>query len=199
MKKILLSVLIACGVWSAQAAIFQYSVTLNGPNEPTPSLGTGSGTVNYNDASHLLQLQVTFTGLISTNGTGTTASHIHAATVNPFTGTAGVATQTPSFVGFPLGVFSGSFSNTLDLTQASSWNAAYITANGGSPGTAEAALATAMATGRSYWNIHSQAFSGGEIRGFLTAVPEPSSLALAGLGIAALVTRMWCKRRANGL
>lgn len=196
MKRILLTVVTACGVMSAHAAVFQYSVTLNGPNEPTTSLGTGSGTVNYDDFNHLLQLQVIFTGLTNF-GTGTTASHIHAGTINPpFTGTAGVATTTPSFAGFPLGVFSGSFSNTLDLTLASSWNPSYVTANGSIAG-AETALGVAMASGRAYWNIHSQTFGGGEIRGFLTAVPEPSSLALAGLGAIGVAARVWSRRRAK--
>ena len=192
MKKIILSVLAACGVMSAQATVFQYSVTLDGPTEPSPSLGTGTGTVNYDDVAHTLQMQVSFTGLTNA-GSGTTASHIHAATALPFTGTAGVATQ-PTLVGFPIGVTSGSFSNTLDLTSASSWNGSYITANGGTPASAESALAAAMASGRSYWNIHSGQFGGGEIRGFLVAVPEPSTLALIALGTGALFWRLRRKR-----
>lgn len=199
MKRILLSVLTACGVLSAQANIFQYSVTLSGANESpaNASPGTGSGTVNYDDVAHLLQLQVTFSGLIQTNAVGgTSASHLHAATAVPGAGTAGVATTTPSFAGFPLGVWSGSFSNTLDLTLSSSWNPAYITAHTDIPG-AEAALAAAMAAGTAYWNIHSSSIGGGEIRGFLTPVPEPSSLALVGLGAVGLAARVWSKRRAN--
>lgn len=120
-----------------------YYVFLDGPSESpaNASPGTGVGTVVYDPILHTLQLQVTFSGLTGT----TTASHIHAATANPFAGTAGVATTTPSFAGFPLGVSSGSFSNTLDLTVASSFNAAYVTANGGTLTSAEAALAAAMA------------------------------------------------------
>ncbi len=170
-----------------------YYVFLDGPSESpaNASPGTGVGTVVYDPILHTLQLQVTFSGLTGT----TTASHIHAATANPFAGTAGVATTTPSFAGFPLGVSSGSFSNTLDLTVASSFNAAYVTANGGTLTSAEAALAAAMAGGRAYWNIHSSTFGGGEIRGFLSVVPEPSSTALAGVGVVGLALRAWHKRR----
>jgi len=190
MKKLLFSVVSACIVTLAQAGQIQYTVSLNGPNEPTPSLGIGSGTVNYDDVAHTLQLQVIFSGLTG----NTTASHIHAATTAPFSGTAGVATTTPSFAGFPLGVTSGSFSNTLDLTSASSFNPAYVTANGGTPASAEAALAAAMAGGQAYWNIHSSSFGGGEIRGFLVPVPEPSTLAMFGIGAVAFA---WRLRRKN--
>jgi hypothetical protein len=43
-----------------------------------------------------------------------------------------VATTLPTFAGFPLGVTSGTYINTLDLTLASSYNPAFVTANGGS-------------------------------------------------------------------
>jgi len=199
MKTNLLAVAVACGLLPAQAAVFEYSVTLDGPSSGTPSLGTGSGSVIYDDALHTLQLSVAFSGLITTSGAGTTISHIHAATVNPFTGTAGVATPTPTFPGFPAGVTSGTYADTLDLTLSSSFNAAYIAANGGTVGSAEAALAAAMASGRAYWNIHTEAFAGGEIRGFLTptVVPEPSSLALAGLGAIGLAAALRRRKRAS--
>jgi hypothetical protein len=179
--------------WS-HGALLSYTVNMSGPNESpaNASPGTGSGTIDYDDFFHTLKIQFTFSGLTGP----TTASHIHAATTVPFAGTAGVATTTPYFAGFPIGVTSGSYSNTLDLTQSSSWNSSYISANGGTPATAEAALANAMASGRSYLNLHSSTFTGGEIRGFLTAVPEPSSAALVvlGAGVCGWVIR----RRKNG-
>jgi hypothetical protein len=127
---------------------------------------------------------VSFSGLTS----GTMASHIHAATPTPLTGTAGVATTTPTFAGFPLGVTSGSYDNILDLTQTSSYNPAFITANGGTVAGAEAVLISSLAAGTSYLNIHTTNFTGGEIRGFLVpaaAVPEPASVVLLGLGVTA--------------
>jgi hypothetical protein len=45
-----------------------------------------------------------------------------------------------------------------------------------------------MAAGKTYLNIHSQAFRGGGIRGFLEPVPEPATMMIAGtalLGLAA--------------
>jgi hypothetical protein len=78
------------------------------------------------------------------------------------------------------------------MTQASTYPAAYITANGGTTAGAEAAVFTAFNEGRAYWNIHTSTFGGGEIRGFLTAVPEPSTFALLGLGaVSVLVYARW--------
>jgi hypothetical protein len=194
MKRILFLALAVCSVISARATVFQYVAYLDGPSEfpVNASPGTGFATVNYNDVAKTLQLQVTFSGLVGT----VTASHIHAPTAFAFnlTNTAGVATTTPSFAGFPTGVTSGSFSNTLDLTLASSYNPSYVSGNGGSPATAEVALAAAIAAGKAYWNIHTTSVPGGEIRGFLVAVPEPSTATLLGLAAAGVVVRSWKKK-----
>jgi len=190
MKKILVSILTGCSLMSAHADLFQYTVTFSDLGEANPSSGTGFATANYDSTLHTLSLSVNFSGLTG----NTTASHIHAATAIAGTGNAGVATTTPSLVGFPLGVTSGSFADTLDLTLASSWNPAYVTAHGGTTAQAETDFIAAINAGKAYWNIHSTFSPGGEIRGFLTAVPEPGSLALLGLGSVALLFHRGLRR-----
>ncbi len=162
---------------SAPAAIV-YSVNLNGPNEapPNASLGVGTGTITFDDTLNTMRVAVSFSGLTGT----VTNAHIHARTADPFTGTAGVATQTPTFVGFPSGVTAGSYDNTFSMTDIASFNAAYVTANGGTAASAFSALLADAANGRAYLNIHSTSVPAGEIRGFLVAVPEPSGLILSG-------------------
>jgi hypothetical protein len=174
---------------SAQAYVYTFTADMSGPNEspPNASSGTGSATIVYDDQAHTMSIAASFTGLTGT----TTAAHIHAPTVNPFLLTAGVATQTPSFATFPLGVTSGTHNQTLDLTLNSSWNPTYINNNGGTPASAEVAFFNAVTTGRSYYNIHTSFVGSGEIRGFL--VPEPTSVAL--LGGAAGVMAMRRRRR----
>ncbi|GAA4413336.1 CHRD domain-containing protein [Quisquiliibacterium transsilvanicum] len=172
---------------AAHAAVFVYEAALSGPNEqpPNASPGTGWATVTYDDTALTMRVEAQFSGLLGV----VTAAHIHCCTVVPMTGTAGVATTTPTFTGFPSGVTAGSYDETFDLTLASSFNPAYLTASGGTPGSATAALFTGVAEGRAYFNIHTNLFLAGEIRGFLrpSSVPEPGSLALFALGATALL------------
>jgi Domain of unknown function (DUF4394)/CHRD domain len=155
--------LLTIGAFCVNAQV--YTTTLTGAAEapPNASPAIGSATITINNTLNTMRVQSNFSGLTGT----TTAAHIHAATPVAGTGTVGVATTTPTFTGFPGGVTSGSYDMTFDMTLASSYNASYITNNGGTTSSAFAALKAAMAAGKSYFNLHSSAFPGGEIRGFL--------------------------------
>lgn len=146
-----------------------YYVNFSGAAEvpSNNSTGTGKALITIDPVANTMRVQATFSGLLA----GVTASHIHAATANAGTGTAGVATSVPTFTGFPSGVTSGTYDRTFDMLLSSSYNPAYITANGGTPASAWTALKAAIAAGKAYHNIHSSLFPGGEIRGFLTPCP----------------------------
>jgi hypothetical protein len=146
-----------------------YYVNFSGAAEvpSNNSTGTGKATITIDLVANTMRVQADFSGLLA----GVTASHIHAATAVAGTGTAGVATSVPTFTGFPSGVTSGTYDHTFDMLLSSSYNPAYITANGGTPASAWAALRAAIAAGKAYHNIHSSLFPGGEIRGFLIPCP----------------------------
>ena len=188
-------------VASAAAATIPLSAILSPANEVPPTASTGSGTaiLDLDVAAHTLRVQISFSGLVPTAPpgapVGTTAAHIHCCLPSPFaTGVnAGVATTTPTFLGFPLGVLAGTYDNTLNLTLASSYNPAFVTLVGGLAN-AETSLVNGLLGGLTYLNVHTSAFPGGEIRGFVVQIPEPEAyvLLLAGLAIIGISMR---KRR----
>ena len=105
---------IALSTSAAYAATITFEAPLSGTLEvpPTGSPGTGFATVVLNTTAQTLFVDVTFSGLTG----GTTASHIHCCVASPFlNANAGVATQVPSFVNLPMGVTSGTFTQTLDF------------------------------------------------------------------------------------
>lgn len=173
----------------AQAHEQVYAASLLGSSEIPAATTTGSGyamvTIDFDLLT--MRVQATFADLVG----NVTASHIHCCTATPGSANVGVASQTPSFTGFPTGVKSGSYDHTFDMSLSSSYNAAFITANGGTVGTAFNALVAGLDGGNAYLNIHTSSFGGGELRALLAPVPEPETYALllSGLGVLALAAR----------
>ena len=144
-----------------------YNTHLSGSSEVPPNASTGSGAVTVTIDFDLLtmRVQTAFSNVLG----NVTAAHIHCC-VPPGTNV-GVATAVPTFTGFPSGVTSGTYDHTFDMALASSYNAAFITNNGGTASAAFSALVAGMNTGKAYFNIHTTSFPGGEIRGSLLAAP----------------------------
>jgi hypothetical protein len=167
-----------------------FFATLSGAAEvpANASPGTGFAHVTIDPALHTLHVQVTFGGLSAI----TIASHIHCC--GPQDTNLLVATTTPTFPGFPLGVTSGTYDQTFDTTLASTYNPAFVTAHGGTTASAEADLFAGIVAGQSYLNIHTTAFPGGEIRGPLVT-PEPGTLLLLSAGLASIAHQLWRRRR----
>ena len=179
-------ILIAAGTalnaFPAAAAVQVYTASLIGAHEVPPAATPGSGfaVVTIDDIANTMRVQTNFSGLIG----NTVASHIHCC--QPAGSIAQVATTTPTFPGFPLGVTSGTYDQTFDMTLASSYNPAFLTAHGGNVTQARTDFFAGLAARQAYLNVHSSVFPGGEIRGQLFArVPEPASWAMmiAGLGL----------------
>jgi len=120
---------------SVSATVFPISVTFSGLQETPANGSTGTGTFvgTYNDATDSLIYTITFSGLSA----NVTAAHFHTA---PPGIAAGVLIG-PG--GFPTGVLSGSFTDTLVLT---------------------ASQEDSLKRGLFYFNIHTTAFPAGEIR-----------------------------------
>ena len=86
-----------------------------------------------------------------------------------------------------MGVTTGTYLQTFDLTLASTYNPAFIAAHGGTVAGAQAVFIAGLLNGQAYFNIHTTQFPGGEIRGQLQAVPEPATLLLLSSGVVGVV------------
>lgn len=162
---------------SAQIEIF--SAPLSGAAEvpSNSSPGTGNARITVDLGLNTMRVESVFSGLEGT----TTAAHIHVRVLSTDL-TGGVATPTPSFPSFPHGVTSGSYDSTLDLLSTTSYRTGFLTASGGTAATAMTALVTALRDGRAYFNLHSDLYPGGELRGDLQPVPEPATMVALAAG-----------------
>jgi hypothetical protein len=146
----------------------RYTADLTGadefPSNNSAAIGHAVVTIDFDVLT--MKVATTFSGLEGT----VTAAHIHGPTTEADEGIADVITQVPTFAGFPSGETSGSYEQSFQLLSASSYNPAFIIASGGDS-QAMNALFLALHDGKAYLNIHTTAFEGGEIRGFLVQVP----------------------------
>lgn len=192
--RLLSCAMLLCASLAASAHTLLYGATLRGADEvlANDSPGFGAAIVTIDLDLLTMRVQSIFAGLEGS----TTAAHIHCCTAAPGTGPAGVATAVPSFPGFPLGVTTGTFDATFDLSDAASYNPQFVTAQGGNLGDALNALLAGLDAGTAYFNIHTDVYPAGEIRGFLTSpapVPVPAAGWLLGSALGALA---WRRRRA---
>jgi hypothetical protein len=133
-----------------------YDGAMAGANEVPPTVTGASGHVSIVQGSpSSLVVALDFTGL----GGNAVAAHIHCCISSPGTNI-GVAVPMP---GFPAAA-SGSYGNTFNLDDAATYSSAFLNANGGNAANAKAALLAGMDSDRSYFNIHTVNFPGGEIR-----------------------------------
>jgi hypothetical protein len=191
MKQLVSSVALALAVLAApaaSAATHNFRAVLSGPAEspPVASPGYGIATIVIDDVAKTFSLSLPFQDLLS----DTFAAHLHCCTTDALMGTAGVALP---FNDFPMDVRSGTYTQTFNLADATSYQAAYLSANGGTADSAFTALLDGIMNNQSYLNIHTDTYPGGEIRGFLVSapIPEPESWAmlLAGLAGVGLMAR----------
>jgi len=176
MKNLISAMAVGGCLAAAQAATWDVTLEpngLNGGNEfPVNDSPAQGGTVGigirYDDTSNTLTVNAAY-GVFGWNPLTADYSGAHLHLGAP--GENGPVLVDLASIHIPFSARSGFYSGDVQLTEAA---------------------AAALIAGNVYMNIHSTAFPGGEIRGQLTVVPEPETVALAILGFGALV---WMSRR----
>ena len=171
----------------AQTSVPTYRAVASGQAEEPPNASAGNSLATIEINGLQLLVDAPFRDLTGT----TVTAHIHCCTTEAFRGVAPVAVP---FDDFPTGVRAGTYNATIPLDEETSYDPAFLAANGGTTAGAYSALVDAINANEAYVNIHTSAYPNGEIRGFLVAapIPEPAEWAMLGAGLAGLV---WLGRR----
>lgn len=166
MKAILSLIVLTVSLGVARANV-NFTIYMTGAQESPAngSLAAGGGIASFDPVADTIDLSAFFIGLT----TPITAAHIHD-------GAPGV--NGPVIVSFVPFIPSPATTGGSIVGAGLSFPAAYI---------------PDLMAGNMYFNIHTATYPGGEIRGQLVPVPEPSTLALAGVGLA--VAGVALKRR----
>ena len=161
MRKLIALMVVAAGAFGVSAADLFYQTTLDGAQAGGGArTGTGTGSFTFDGAN--LSYNISYSGL---SGTTVNNAHFHVG---------------------PVGIQGGPVVHGF----TGPWTAPSGTIQGTWTGLSAQNIADLNA-GLLYVNIHTQPnFPGGEIRGQVTAVPEPSTFALMGVaGALALAAR----------
>ena len=166
MNKHIVSLVLASALSAGVASAqstYEAFLTGLGENPPNASPATGIGTVVLNAAQNQITVDENWSGLLAP----ATASHIH--------GPGGAGTNAAvvfPFTGVPAATSGAIPEQTFAITPTQvAW----------------------LQSGYLYMNVHTSVFPGGEIRGQLLLIPEPSTVALLGLGSGA--TALALRRR----
>jgi CHRD domain len=178
------------------AAEIPASVPTTSTGAPRPA-SFGTATFVLNDGMTAMTMSVTifnidFTGTQTADvNDNLVAAHIHAS---PTAATAN-ASVVWGFFGSP---FNDNNPNDVVVTPFTTGVGGTITgkwdASEGNGTTLTAQLPNIL-SGNSYINFHTTQFPGGETRGLLQIVPEPSASVLMSLGLTGLVAVSICRRR----
>jgi len=179
--------LLACAASGAQAALILGDANLNGAQEvpPVATAAIGVSILNVDSNTGLFDLELFVSGITQAQlagvGPNNTPVHIHNA---------------PPGVNGPIVVDLG-FLGTIDDIGTLGFKLAVEGAQfGGTQGGLNSDTATNIANllaGNMYVNVHTTTAGGGEIRGQINAIPEPTSIGLGLIGVCGLAAA--CRRR----
>jgi len=157
MRAVVISALLAMPGWS-QAATYYLFASLDGNQEVPPVPTPGIGT-NYVIYDNVSNLLNWYISFNGLVGT-TTAAHFHGPAAPGFN----ASVQVP--ISIPLGVTLGSANGSVTINDTQEGQ---------------------LLSGLWYTNIHTNQYTGGEIRGQLQVVPIPAAMWLFGSGLLGLM------------